>query len=155
MRILGVYVCLLIIGLCCAVSWGLNPINVSYLVTMLSMLLLLLFRAAFCHCWDKTTFLEMLLSHVDIITNANTGTLQWQYWGWYHIHNIYYGISTISGGCCRWCRSTRGRSYSGWGGCSVAAPRGQVRTLNIGCSFKLLRIEYIPNHINVLYTAIG
>ena len=123
MRILGVYVCLLIIGLCCAVSWGLNPINVSYLVIMLTMtmLLLLLFRAAFCHCWDKTTFLEMLLFHVAIITNANTGTLQWQY---------YFYIYTSSGECCRWCRSTRGRSYSGWGGCSVAAPRGQVTTLN-------------------------
>ena len=146
MRILGVYVCLLIIGLCCAVSWGLNPINVSYLVTMLSMLLLLLFRAAFCHCWDKTTFLEMLLSHVAIITNANTGTLQWQY---------YFYIYTSSGECCRWCRSTRGRSYSGWGGCSVAAPRGQVRTLNIGCSFKLLRIEYIPNHIMYCILQLG
>ena len=96
-RILGVDVCLFIIGLCCAVSWGLNPINVSYLVIMMTMLLLLLFSSELLSAIAEIKqHFGNVTSHVAIITNANTntGTLQWQYWGWYYL--ISTRISTIS-----------------------------------------------------------
>ena len=104
------------------------------------MLLLLLFRAAFCHCWDKTTFLVSgnvtfpCCHHYQCKHRDTAMTILFLY-----LHFIWWVLQVVQ----EYERAVifrLGRLLSG-------GSKGPGNNIKQRGSFKLMRIEYIPNHM--------